>query len=112
MNDSTKIDPGTFYITEDSHRIYFGITDDKNVNKVVPLSSVITVLASDDDLPEAGSTEALNLIGQLVYLEEENILCITNNGRVWTQINPDTNTYVIDYETTFAAGTTENASAN
>ena len=93
---ANQINPGTFYITEDSHRIYFGITDDKNVNKVVPLSSVITVLENQDKLPSSGSTEAKNLIGQLVYLEAENILCITANGDSWTQINPDTNTYITE----------------
>ena len=92
------ISPGTFYITEDSHRIYFGVTEGGK-NKVVPLSSVVTVLSSESELPGAGTDAAKNLIGQLVYLQNENILCITSNGDSWVQINPDTNTFVDRYTT-------------
>ena len=80
--------PGTFYFTEDSHRLYMGITD----GKVVPVNDGIIKVANTDSLPSTGVYGTVEY-GTFYYAIAQNILCVYD-GANWVQINPDTNYYI------------------
>lgn len=74
---------GTFYLTEDTHRLYVG-------NHNGTLSSVnegVKVYASVAAANLSAPTAAEN--GQFIYFQTENILAVAS-GAKWVQINPDT----------------------
>lgn len=77
--------PGSFYLAEDTHRLYIG-NDDGSLSAVN--EGVITV-AAVANLPTltAGANQAYQ--GQFYYCTSENILCVCSGDR-WVQINPDT----------------------
>lgn len=77
---------GTFYLTEDTNRLYACVADNtapKLLNQTVQI--VLTV----DALP------ATAMINDFYYCVEENILAVYIGAKQgWVQINPDTNTYI------------------
>lgn len=79
---------GTFYLTNDSRRLYIGTAD----GDAVPVNEGVTSVDSTDDLPK-GITNAQLHAGQFYYATSQNILCVFN-GKSWVQINPNTNTTV------------------
>lgn len=81
---------GTFYITNDSHRMYLGVTG----GDAVPVNEGVTTVASLDDLPKS----AAHLhVGQFYYVTAGNILCVFN-GKTWAQINSNTDTVITDLD--------------
>lgn len=78
---------GTFYLTDDTNRLYIG----KNGKAVAVNQGVIQV----ENVNELNSTEAE--MGQFYYVKGSNILCV-RSGDKWVQINPDTDTKVIERE--------------
>lgn len=73
---------GTFYLTNDTHRLYVGLSD----KTVVPVNEGIVTY---DTLP--GASENKNLAGQFAYIKNTGILAV-HNGKQWVHLNPDTNT--------------------
>lgn len=86
---------GTFYLTNDSHRMYLGIAS----GDAVPVNEGVTTVRSLSDLPK-NYTAQLHA-GQFYYVTQENILCVFN-GTNWAQINSNTDTYIekIEYAIT------------
>lgn len=77
---------GSFYLTEDTNRLYFAQTD----NNLVPLNQFIHFVSTRADLPSSASVTLKD--GDIYYIQTENILCIyqANKATPWVQINPDT----------------------
>lgn len=97
---------GTFYLTQDTHRLYVGNSDGT-------LSSVnegIIFVNSVNDLPAYGNPSSPlwpSLQGQFYYVSgaagasgTANVLCVASGTR-WVQINPDT--YIESYNATVTA---------
>lgn len=82
---------GTFYLTNDTNRLYFAQAADKlvDLNQYIRIKS----LTSLNDLPNSGTTGYENLqSGDIYYWQNQNVLAICNdpvNG-TWVQLNPDT----------------------
>lgn len=74
---------GTFYLTNDTHRLYVGLSD----SSIVPVNEGITTYAAVGNLPTANAMNA----GQFAYITESSILAVSN-GQVWVQINANTDT--------------------
>lgn len=74
---------GTFYLTNDTHRLYIGLSD----HTIVPVNEGITTYANVGALPTATALNA----GQFVYITEDSILAVSN-GQNWVQINANTDT--------------------
>lgn len=97
---------GTFYITNDSHRMYLGVSG----GDAVPVNEGVTTVASLDDLPKS----AAHLhVGQFYYVTAGNILCVFN-GKTWAQINSNTDTVITDLTITVAEvdGVTDSVSVS
>lgn len=95
LNAMSNSQVGTFYLTNDTNRLYVGTESGKPalVNKVVEVVDKLEnlpVFTSDAD-------KAAHL-NDFYYVKDKNILCVYTNtaDAPWTQINPDTdtNTYV------------------
>lgn len=100
MTNKTGIKEGSFYLTNDTNRLYFG----KSATELVALNEGVTTVAAIADLPKGASLT--NEIGHFYYATAENILCVYN-GQQWVQINPDTDTQVSSVSTAVAVA--ENA---
>ena len=73
----TSRDPGTFYVTHDTHRLYLG-------NDL--LSQAVEIVTS---LPDKSDARVAS--GTIFYLEGKNILAIFDKtANDWVQLNPDT----------------------
>lgn len=95
-----NVQDGTFYLTEDTHRLYIG-----QGNELVELNKSITTVDNVSQLPKTGVA-----LGQFYYIngtnqhkdtseggQNGNILAVCTNfddngNAQWTQVNPDTNT--------------------
>lgn len=90
--------PGSFYLAEDTHRLYIG-NDDMTLS---PVNEGVVTVASTDNLPtlNPGLNQALQ--GQFYYCTAQNILCVCS-GDKWVQINPDTYLYATDANISTAA---------
>lgn len=97
LNSKNGVQAGAFYVTNDTHRIYFGAAADS----LVALNQGVKSVESVKDLvPEAG---------QFYYVKGSNVLCV-HNGSEWVQINPDTanstmETSVVTADNTATVGT-------
>ena len=99
-NDTNAAIPGAFYVTNDTHRLYFGIADTANTTKVVPLNQGVITVGSVDDLKDP-------VVGQFYYLSSpSNVLCVYN-GDSWIQINTDT--HISEHTVAVGAGSTTNS---
>lgn len=93
---TTKAKNGTFYLTQDTHRLYVGNKD----GYAVPVNEGVSTVASLSDLKKITSPNP----GEFYYVSDSNILCVysgssdTHNGG-WVQINSNTNTYIVDVNT-------------
>lgn len=77
---------GAFYLTNDSDRLYVGQADGlKLLNRSV---RVVTTVSEMEQITPKHKDD-------FVYISEKNILAVYN-GTGWTQINPDTLSYVTD----------------
>lgn len=74
---------GTFYLTNDTHRLYVGLSD----NSIVPVNEGITTYATVNNLPSPNTMNA----GQFAYIADTGILAVSN-GKNWVQINANTDT--------------------
>lgn len=74
---------GTFYLTNDTHRLYVGLSD----GSIEAVNEGITTYANVEALPTATALNA----GQFVYITADSILAVSN-GQNWVQINANTNT--------------------
>jgi hypothetical protein len=84
---------GTFYLTNDTSRLYVG-----NGGKAVPVNQGVISVATTDDLPKPGEP------GQFYYVESGNILAVyAGSGNGWVQINTNTNTELKSYAKAVAA---------
>lgn len=91
---SHVIQPGAFYLADDSHRLYYATAEENS--KLVALNEGIISVTDTTYLPgQANGTpstltdaEKKLYAGQFYYAEKENVLCIFN-GSEWVQINPD-----------------------
>lgn len=100
-NGTGKVQAGAFYLTNDTHRMYFG----KDSDTIVPLNQGVITIASINDLPSVAN-EA-DKTGAFYYVTEGNILCVRSNGK-WVQINVqneeiDTIVSSLDYAGTVAS---------
>lgn len=77
---------GSFYLTDDTNRLYFAQAN----NKLVDLNQYIHFVANYNALPNPSSATLKN--GDMYYLQSENILCVYQAGETqpWVQVNPDT----------------------
>lgn len=86
LNQLTSYEAGSFYLTNDSNRLYFAQANDK----LVDLNQYVRTVTNVASLPTTTSNPSLQA-GDFYYAIAENVFCIrngTNSG--WTQINPDT----------------------
>ena len=88
LNQMTASIPGAFYITDDSYEMFLGVDSTK---KPVALNRYVDIYDKWSDITALGTSNVHT--GKFYYAKEENILGIFD-GKVWTQINPDTNTKV------------------
>ena len=93
ITNKSGITAGAFYLTEDSHRLYVGMS----ASEIVPVNDTIVKISELADLPPTVTTPSVE--GTIYYAEAENVLCIYTYNRStkkheWVQINPDTNYYV------------------
>ena len=100
MTGKTGIKEGSFYLTNDTNRLYFG----KSATELVALNEGVITVAAIANLPTGADLS--NEIGHFYYATAENILCVYN-GQQWVQINPDTDTQVSSVSTAVAVA--ENA---
>ncbi len=87
LNGLTTYQPGAFYLTTDTDRLYFA----QSASKLAYLNRYITTVNTKDDLPALSSVS----VGDFYYVANGNILCTKDNASAtaWTQINPpDTDT--------------------
>ena len=90
----TSRDPGTFYVTHDTHRLYLG-------NDL--LSQAVEIVTS---LPDKSDARVAS--GTIFYLEGKNILAIFDKtANEWVQLNPDTSIEDMSLSTADVDGATE-----
>lgn len=82
----TTVDNGAFYLTTDTHKLYYGYNDKLNL-----LDSVIVV----ENLP---STSDKIEVGYFYYATATNVLAIYD-GTSWTQVNPDSKLVITGFTT-------------
>ena len=77
---------GSFYLTDDTNRLYFAQAS----NKLVDLNQYIHFVSTRSNLPTVAGATLKD--GDIYYIQSENILCIyqANENPPWVQINPDT----------------------
>ena len=80
---STAIE-GTFYLTNDTHRLYVGTS----VGTAVPVNEGVITVSNLDTLKTISAHP-----GEFYYVSNGNILCVYT-GTEWVQINNNTNTYL------------------
>lgn len=97
-SNKTAID-GSFYLTNDTHRLYIG----RSNGDAVPVNEGVNTVPTLDDLPQITAANAPSYVGQFYYVSGSNILCVysasTQGGAVkggWVQINPNTDTHLSD----------------
>lgn len=92
---------GTFYLTNDSHRLYVGNKD----GKAVPVNEGVVTVAN---LTALQTNYATAHPGEFFYVTDGNILCVcagldSTGQKKFVQINNNTNTYVESAKTTISA---------
>ena len=94
---------GTFYLTNDTHRLYVGVGD----GDAVPVNEGITLMTSSEFANINNSNKAdVNSAGQFVYITDKNILAVSAGINGWVQINSVKDT---TYEMTGIVDGPENA---
>ena len=92
---------GTFYLTNDTNRLYFAQAD----NKLVDLNQYIHIWNGNS--PPTTTDNQYLKSGDIYYLQGSNILAICNNPTqgTWVQLNPDTYLDANASNITFTNGT-------
>lgn len=89
LDGMTSSTVGAFYLTNDTHRLYLGMSA---TAAPVPVNQGVTFLANEKALPNmngASDEQKQNVAGQFYFLIDKNILCVYSNNQ-WVQINSDT----------------------
>ena len=89
LDGMTSSTVGAFYLTNDTHRLYLGMSANA---APVPVNQGVTFLANENALPNmngASDEQKKNAAGQFYFLTDKNILCVYSNNQ-WVQINSDT----------------------
>ena len=82
--DGARAAEGTFYLTNDTHRLYVGTS----LGTAVPVNEGVITVSNVDALKTISAHP-----GEFYYVSEGNILCVYT-GKEWVQINNNTNTYL------------------
>lgn len=85
---------GSFYLTNDSHRLYVGNED----TSLSPVNEGVTTVTALGNLPSVSNADRDVYAGRFYYVANDNILCVYN-GSAWVQINTNTNTSNESFET-------------
>lgn len=86
LDTLTSYEAGSFYLTNDSNRLYFA----QSTSNLVDLNQYVRTVTDVNSLPTTQSVPSLRA-GDFYYALKENVFCIRNNANTaWTQINPDT----------------------
>ena len=103
---------GTFYLAQDTHRLYIG-NEDTSISAV---NEGIVTVSSISQLPTfTNDDQKRGAVGQFYYITgtgsaaDQNILCVYN-GRGWVQINTNTNDTINSY--TIAVQAEDNNAGN
>lgn len=83
-SDGARAADGTFYLTNDTHRLYVGTS----LGTAVPVNEGVITVSNLDILKTVSAHP-----GEFYYVTNGNILCVYT-GKEWVQINNNTNTYV------------------
>ena len=84
ISGSSTAAEGTFYLTNDTHRLYVGTS----LGTAVPVNEGVITVSNLDTLKTVSAHP-----GEFYYVTNGNILCVYT-GKEWVQINNNTNTYV------------------
>lgn len=84
ISGSSTAAEGTFYLTNDTHRLYVGTS----LGTAVPVNEGVITVPNLDALQHVSAHP-----GEFYYVTNGNILCVYT-GKEWVQINNNTNTYV------------------
>lgn len=87
----TSYQPGAFYLTTDSERLYFA----NGTNSILDLNQYVIFVTDVQTLSTITNPQK----GDIYYCEAENVLC-THNGNGWVQININTDTITTKLEST------------
>lgn len=93
---------GSFYLTDDTNRLYFAQTS----NNLVPLNQCVHI-KSGAQLPNTSTDIGLKP-NDIYYMEDSNMLIIYKGNDNWAQINPDTRLVSNNAIIGVAAGTANN----
>lgn len=96
LNSSKKIQDGTFYVTEDSHRLYLGVNKGSYA-EAVPLGSVMNIVSTTADLPTPTAENFNSLFGELYLVSTTGQLLTINEDGWWLVLNQDLNYYTDDH---------------
>lgn len=77
LKNKTGIVAGSFYLTSDTNRLYFGQSE----TSLVPVNEGVITVASVSDLNSITAHA-----GSFYYASNDNVLCVYN-GQTWVQIN-------------------------
>ena len=100
----TAVVEGSFYLTNDTHRLYIGQkanSSDANAQLFAVNEGVITV-ATINDLPNVSADNGSVYAGRFYYVTAGNILCV-HNGKAWVQINSNTDTTINEHSVSVSA---------
>lgn len=100
----TAVVEGSFYLTNDTHRLYIGQksnSSDANAQLFAVNEGVITV-ATINDLPNVSADNGSVYAGRFYYVTAGNILCV-HNGKAWVQINSNTDTTITEHSVSVSA---------
>ena len=100
----TAVIEGSFYLTNDTHRLYIGQkanSSDANAQLFAVNEGVITV-ATISDLPNVSEDNGSVYAGRFYYVTAGNILCV-HNGKAWVQINSNTDTTITEHSASVSA---------
>ena len=84
ISGSSTAAEGTFYLTNDTHRLYVGTS----LGTAVPVNEGVITVSNLDTLKTVSAHPCV-----FYYVTNGNILCVYT-GKEWVQINNNTNTYV------------------
>ena len=84
ISGSSTAAEGTFYLTNDTHRLYVGTS----LGTAAPVNEGVITVSNLDALQHVSAHP-----GEFYYVTAGNILCVYD-GKQWVQINNNTNTYV------------------
>lgn len=89
--DGARAAEGSFYLTNDTHRLYVGTAS----GKAVPVNEGVITVPNVDSLNNITAHP-----GEFYYVKNGNILCVYAGTAGWVQINNNTNTYLASTDAT------------